>query len=267
MKKAKEKKKRWPYVLLVIFLIIASFTGVVIYNASRNVDDMNRTVDNGMNNLTMYGKMTEIDPGEYKTIKMYGVMKFDVSQYEIEDLGNLSVMKTNMGIMQMVSYVITPYEKNMPMMSMDFMYILGKRKVYIEFYDLVADTKSDEYRKVLEELGMFRDRHYALEDLEVEPAWYDEYMTIAAHKQGDLDDEDQIEELFCDAVRSYMEAASKLDKLKPEQIAEKQKITQDYCDTLVEQGGVSTDVFKKSLGEDKTKEFFDKVMFGPQLYE
>lgn len=41
---------------------------------------------------------------------MKGIMNFDVSQYDVENIGDLSVMTVNMGFMQMTSYVITPYK-------------------------------------------------------------------------------------------------------------------------------------------------------------
>ena len=37
-------------------------------------------------------------------------------------------------------------------------------------------------------------------------------------------------------------------------------------DGLIDKGGVSTDVFKKELGEAKTRDFFNKVFFGTELY-
>ena len=36
----------------------------------------------------------------------------------------------------------------------------------------------------------------------------------------------------------------------------------EYTDGLIEKGGISTDVFKKDLGEEETKKFFDSVFFG-----
>ena len=145
-----KKRKKWPVVLMVIFFIIGFLAGFTTVNASKNMKVMNRTLDSGMKTMSEYASFTPVDPGEYRQIKMYGVMKFDVSQYDIEDTGNLSVMKVNMGFMQMVSFIITPYKKNMPLLSMDFMYIMGKRKAYAEFYDLVADKTTPEYTKVLE---------------------------------------------------------------------------------------------------------------------
>ena len=262
MKDEKVKKKKWPKVLLVIVLIIGAVAGFTAFNASRNMKAMNRTIDSGMSTLREYAEVTPVDAGEFSQIKMYGLMKFNVSQYDVSGVGNLSVMTVNMGFMQMVSYVITPYEKNMPLLSMDFMYIMGKRKAYVEFYDLVPDKSTAEYSEVLASLKEFENKYSSFEDISTDPAWYDELLTVVLHKAGKRADDDRIEEMFCDAVRCYMEKANSAEELSPEAKAEKLAITQEYSDNLIAKGGVSTDVFKKALGEEKTKEFFDKVFFG-----
>ena len=254
-------------ILLVIVLVIGALAGFIAYNASKNMKIMNRTLDEGMQALSERANVTELDAGEYSEIKLYGVMKFDVKQYEVEELGNLSVMKVNMGFMQMVSYIITPYEKDMPMLSMDFMYILSSRKAYAEFYDLTADREAPEYVAVLDNIREFEGRYADLEDITTEPAWYDDLLTVVLHKAGKKKNDDKIREMFTDAIETYMEQADGLDKLSDEDEAEKVYITQVYCDTLVERGGVSTDVFKKELGEKKTKGFFDNVLFGTELYK
>ena len=261
-----KKKKKWPKVLLAIFIIIAILAGFIAYNASKNMKVMNRTLDTGMETISEYAKITPVDAGEYEKIKMYGVLKFHVSQYDIEDIGNLSVMKVNMGFMQMVSYIITPFKKDMPMLSMDFMYILGNRKAYAEFYDFTPDTTASEYAEVLESIKKFEDSYADLEDISTDPAWYDEYTTIALHKAAKRKNDDRVEQMFNDAIRCYMETAKELPLLSDEEKAQKKALTQEYCDNLVEKGGVSTDVFKKALGNETTKDFFDKVLFGTEKY-
>ena len=258
------KKKKWPKVLLVILIIIALLAGFITFNASKNMKVMNRTLDSGMDTISRYATVTSVDAGDFSQIKIYGLMKFNVSQYEIKDLGNLSVMTVNMGFMQMVSYVITPYEKNMPLLSMDFMYIMGKRKAYAEFYDLVPDKTTPEYSEVMDAVKEFESKYSSLEDISTEPAWYDDLMTVALHKAGKRADDEKIEEMFCDAISIYMDQANSLEKLTPEEQAAKLALTQEYSDNLISKGGVSTDVFKKALGEEKTKEFFDKVFFGTE---
>ena len=260
----KSVKKKWPKVLLVIVLIIGVLAGFIAFNASKNMKVMNRTLDSGMKVLSEYDEVTPVDTGDFTQIKMYGLMKFNVSQYDVRNVGNLSVMTVNMGFMQMVSYVITPYEKNMPLMSMDFMYILGKRKAYAEFYDLVADNTDGEYVSVLDSLKEFSNRYSSLDDIVTDPAWYDDLLTVVLHKAGKRADDEKIEEMFCDAIRTYMEKANELKELSEAEKAEKLELTQQYSDNLISKGGVSTDVFKKALGEEKTKEFFDKVFFGTE---
>ena len=110
MKDKSLKKKKLPKVLLTIVLIIGAAAGFIAFNASRNMKVMNRTLESGMKALSEYAEVTPVDAGDFEQIKMYGFMKFNVSQYDVRDLGNLSVMTVNMGFMQMVSYVITPYE-------------------------------------------------------------------------------------------------------------------------------------------------------------
>ena len=78
-------------VLLIIVLLIGAVAGFTVVNASKNMKVMNSTLDAGMETLSGFTEVTPVDAGEYSEIKMYGIMKFDVSQYDIKDLGNLSV--------------------------------------------------------------------------------------------------------------------------------------------------------------------------------
>ena len=131
MKEAKKKgniKKIVLIVLAVILALIAVVSIVVAVIASGNVKAMDACVDAVLQELRSNHTVTAVDAGEYEELTIYGIMKFDVQQYDIEDVGNLSVMKVNMGVMQMATVVITPQDKNLPLLSADFMYILGNRK-------------------------------------------------------------------------------------------------------------------------------------------
>ena len=74
---------------------------------------MNFCAKNAFSILEKNFKVTQIDLGDKSKLKLNSFMKFNISQYDIKNLGNLSSMKMNMGIMQMLSFVITPYEKNL----------------------------------------------------------------------------------------------------------------------------------------------------------
>lgn len=50
----------------------------------------------------------------------------------------------------------------------------------------------------------------------------------------------------------------------PSSADKKREKTEYYANGLLERGGPSTDVFKKSLGKEKTEELFKKVLFGTE---
>lgn len=58
-------------------------------------------------------------------------------------------MKLNMGVMQMATFVLTPDEKDIPVLSADYMFMLPIRKTYLEIYDLVI-YNDDTYKSYLE---------------------------------------------------------------------------------------------------------------------
>ena len=120
-------------ICLLILLAVISVVGF------KNVAAMNRCLDTALEELNQHYTVTALDPGEYKELTFYGVVKFNVEQYKIQGLGNLSVMRVNMGAMQMATFVITPQNKNLPLLSADYMYILSNRKAYLEFYDAVKE--------------------------------------------------------------------------------------------------------------------------------
>ena len=86
------------------------------------------------------------------------------------------------------------------------------------------------------------------------------------HKKLKGSDEDRNRELFLNMLEIYLESSKTLEKSAPEDAERQFEITQNYSDGLIEKGGVSTDVFKKALGEEKTRDFFNRVFFGTDNY-
>lgn len=256
--KAKKILKRILLGLLIVILIVAATVAVI---AAKNVKSMNHCVDAAMAELRSQYTVTEVDPGEYNDLTLYGLMKFDVEQYEIEGIGNLSVMRVNMGLMQMSTFVITPRDRNLPLLSTDYMYILGNRTAYMEFYDVVAQ-QDDAYAALLADLETAIGAYDHLEDTEATPAWYAPLLTVTAYKNGGFSEDPQLEQMLVDCLEVYLEHGKELPELTAEERTEKLEITVEYTDGLIEKGGISTDVFKSALGDETTKDFFDRVFFG-----
>lgn len=222
---------------------------------------MNDCIDAAMNELNIQYTITPIDTGDYKEMTIYGIMKFHVEQYNIKELGNLSIMRVNMGFMQMATLVITPQDKNMPLLSMDYMYILGNRKCYVEFYDVV-EQKDESYNSLMELLSGVEKKYDYLEDIETSTAWYEHLLTVTYYKGGNSDYDEDFKNMMIDSLSTYLSHSKELPKLSGSQRSEKLRITLEYTDGLIEKGGVSTDVFKDSLGDEETKKIFDNVFFG-----
>ena len=189
-------------------------------------------------------------------------MNFDVEQYDIKELGNLSIMRMNaLGLMQMVTIVITPKAKNLPLLSADYMYILSNRKAYLEFYDVV-ENKDSIYQTLLDTLTKGLENYKHLENIETSEAWYAPLLTVTAYKGGKSDADENLKNMLLDSLTTYIEHAKQLPLLSTEAKAKKKEITVAYTDGLIEKGGISTDVFKKELGPEETKNFFDNIFFG-----
>ena len=166
----------------------------------------------------------------------------------------------------MVSFMITPFEKEVPLCTLDFMYIFGNRKSYVEFYDLAGNPDAESYAAVLDSLRTMTTRYTDVEELAIEPHWYDDLLSVSMHKQLNKDQEQLNQEIFYDALRTYITVSKEIEKSSSETAAAQLAATQDYSDGLIEKGGVSTDVFKKAIGEEKTRDFFDSVFFGTAAY-
>ena len=264
--KISQKKGKNKYIMIpvmVIILLSVVILGIGI-TAGKNVKVMNQCVDAALEELGNYYNVVPRDAGEYDEMKIYGIMKFDVEQYEIETLGNLSVMRVNMGFMQMATFVITPREKNLPLLSADYMYIMGKRKSYLEFYDVVKE-KEEQYQDLLKALQEVHGKYEHLENITPSKAWYENLLTVTAYKAGTAAEDQDLQGMLTESVRVYLKHSEKFPVLEETEREEKIRITQEYTDGLIEKGGISTDVFKNALGEEKTKMFFDKVFFGTAM--
>lgn len=255
------KRKILKIVLGVIAALILLVIIVVSSIANTNVKAMNSTVDAVLTTLGETYTLTPVDVGDYKEMKIYGIMKFDVEQYDIAELGNLSIMRMNMGVMQMATVVITPQDKNMPLLSADYMYIISNRKAYLEFYDVVKE-KDAVYTKLLDALTTVQGNYTHLEDIEASEAWYADLLTVTSYKGGKADADKDLENMLVDSLKTYLTHAKTLPLLTEDEKSEKLAITVEYTDGLIEKGGISTDVFKKELGNEETKKFFDNIFFG-----
>ncbi|MCM1133824.1 MAG: hypothetical protein NC340_10190 [Ruminococcus flavefaciens] len=227
------------------------------YNSMRMDKDINATLDL----ISEYYTVTPIDAGEYSSLNIMGMFLFDVQQYEVEGYGNLSIMKTD-GLQQMSTIVLTPYNKELPLISTDYMYNGEGRINYVEFYEVCADSSDEGYQQVLGELSVLNDRYSGLMSTTPSSGWYDDIRPLGLYKMTDYKSDDETSSMLADSFRITLESSLNLPELSDEQKTAKHTAIQQYSDNLVDMGGISTDMFKMAMGVEKTKDFFNSVFFG-----
>lgn len=229
----------------------------------RNID---RRIDSGLKLMRENYTLKEIDTREFRYLHIQQ-MDYTVNQYEIEGVGNLTVMECKDSLaLQMDSFVFTPYYKNLPLFSSDYMYIKERRSFLNEVYSIVA--KEDElYRRYVEEFAKNKSAHDHLPDMPMKECWYDSMRPVCTAKMTAPENDDEIIGIFEENIKTLIKMEKETPLLNEEEYKLKWQRTQAYTDGLVDNGGVSTDVFKAVLGADKTKEFFNTIFFAPALYK
>ena len=253
-------------------LIAGLVIGTGYYHARRyiahtasNTEHMYDSIRYGLSLIKRKFKLTKLCAGKYTDMTMYRLFKFHVERYRIEGIGNLSVMSSKMTTMQMSTFVITPFESNLPLASFDLMYTLGKRKFIIEFYDVADNRDSEEYQKIIAELKATGDGFSDLEDIpprKDDPEWLDKCRSVKIHKQIDIKDDARAILLFTRTLNAYLEAAKHTGALSPADRETQLVCVREYVDNMLEESGVSTAMFKKAYAPDITRDFFGKVFFG-----
>ena len=230
-----------------------------------NMKMIKRRIDAGLSMLQKVYRVTETDTGTLESFAVAG-RHHAIRQYEIEGVGNLLVMTNpKEGAMQMDTFTITPYYKNLPLFTTDYMYFEDKRMFLNEIYDLVEE-KDGLYREYIAGFAQNCTSVADLEDMPMKKCWYDSIRPVVAAKIAPPEEDDRILDLFLKNLSTFIEMEQKTPLLPPEKRAGKWQKNYDYARALVENGGVSTDLFVQSLGADETKRFFYSVFFAPYRY-
>ncbi len=233
---------------------------------------MDKEAETVLDMLSQYYTVTPIDAGEFANIGiaaplapgMIVNMDFVVDQYLVEGYGNLSIMKTD-GVQQMSTIVLTPFDKDMPLISTDYMFMGESRISYIEFYGL--GVNGDENMPVFNDLAVLKDRYAQYMDTAPTPGWFDEVRTMGLFKVSTYQDDAAISQMLYDSIRITMDASVNAPVLDPATRDAKHVIVQNYVDNLIANPGVSTAIFNMCLGPQVTTTFFNNVFFGTGLYQ
>ena len=207
--------------------------------------------------LDLLGKkytLCPISAGEFASLKANG-MTFSVSAYVAEGLGHVSVMRAKgfFGLMKMDTLMIVPKEKDLPLYSYDRIFAMGNDTLIVELYDTMIETAD------LSALDAAKQKFSHLEERDPGEHWYDNIkLAESISKKGKKAQTAALDSLTLAHFEAYLDANAQ----RVSDVSLKNEKSAQYVNGLLTNGGPSTDVFKKSLGADKTAELFHSVLFG-----
>ena len=205
--------------------------------------------------ITSRYHLNAITLGEFSKIKSGG-MSFDVWAFHAEGLGHVSAMTASgfLGLMKMDTLIINPTERDMPLFSYDRIQAKGNDTLIFELYDTCLEQAE------LSRVGEAKKNFANLPDHDLGQHWYDPIkLDVSMCKKGKRSHTPDFDKCSLEYLSAFLEDAGNASYCDP---AGKQAKASDYVDGLLTNGGPSTDVFKKAIGEEKTAALFHNVLFG-----
>lgn len=210
--------------------------------------------------LDVIGKsfpLEELPCGEYEKMKVSGML-FRIRRFYAQGLGPVSVMAAGgfFGLMKMNTLIITPTQKDMPLFSYDRVQAMGNDTLIFELYDTLLGNPD------LSALAQVKQDAAYLPDYDLGEHWYDPIkLPESLAKKGRKKETQGFDATVLHYLAKFLDAAQKADVC---QAAPKREKASVYVEGLLKNGGPSTDVFKKGIGDEKTAALFRKILFATE---
>ena len=196
--------------------------------------------------------------GEYRKMKVNG-MNFQIWAFHAKGLGHVSAMVASgfFGLMKMDTLIINPTEVDLPLFSYDRVHAMGNDTLIYELYDTLVGEAD------LSGLEAVKGKASDLPDHDLGSHWYDDIkLPVSLSKKG----KKAHTAAFNSCAMQYLEAfLATSQNAAPCEAEPKREKASVYVEGLLTHGGPSTNVFKKSIGEEKTAELFRKTLFATPI--
>ena len=259
-------ESRIPIGRIILFLILA-LALFIIYTSIRNTITLNKFIEEIFAIVKKNYKLEEIDIGDLKKIRVKNILVFYSKVYYIPGFGYLSIMTVNLGIMQMITFNVNPFEKDLPQFINDIIFLFGKRTVLIEFYDSMLDKKNNKYINFLNKIKEIHKKYSDLEFCKTKENWSDSILSECIKKTGTVKHWNRMTIMFNELLEIYLEYAKEASELNEDEKEKKILIIKGICDTFIEKGGIAVNTFKSSVGAEKTAEVLGKIIYSYLLYK
>ena len=191
----------------------------------------------------------------------------EVHRYDIKGVGNLLTMTAkDVDQNQLSSFVLTPYFKNLPLFSTDYVYNDDKRFFLIEIYDL-SIGHDEAYLAGIDSFAEIAKSWDDMPEFPTQPRWYDDIRPVCIGKCPSREQDDLSLGRFLEALALFVAMEQAAPALSGDDLAKKWQANADYANGLIDQGGVSTDMWTQAFGAENTRRFFLEVFFGPACYK
>ena len=244
----------------ILFTVITILLSIFIYIIFRNKKLVNKSIKDIIKIIESKYSLKHIDIGELRQLTAYGIISFNSEIYHIENLGILSILTSNLGFMQLFTLQIVSFEKDLPLLTIDIMYMLNKRVFLIEIYDLMMDNQNSDYKLFLNKIEDIKKGYSDLPNFEVKKSWHLEYLSGVVNKKYGTKDEQKFIDLLSQIANIFIEYSTTAKKI--ENVAKKISLVEEFGNKLVDKGGISTDMFKRLFGIEKTRKYLGNVLFG-----
>lgn len=193
------------------------------------------------------------DIGSFASMKGRGT-QFRTRVYDAEGAGRLCLMKMRAfaGIMRMETGVFSPTDLDGPIFSFDYIRVVGKETLFLEFYDTTLTHPG------FEKLGEIKGRYAYIPEYDPGEHWYDSLrLPVSDFKRGR-----KIRRDLRQMVQDYSEMYfNLLAECAPCDAGEKKKCNAAFVDGLLNNGGPAVDSFEKMMGRGRTEDFLRQYMF------
>jgi len=196
----------------------------------------------------------------WKFLKMFKII---VNSRQGDRTARVNCLDATMFVfMKMFTLFIRPdYNYNLPMLSVDFIFIGGKRVFIIEVIDPahIEDANKKIYyskmRKWMPEVAKFEQSDIS--------EWWKDYLTdFSIHIKADRTKDELLFDIYKAYLEAYVDMTKNAEELSPDMSAKVKGGIEQYVSTLLAKGGPAVNVFEKMLGPEGQQEYVRTVMFG-----
>ena len=246
----------------IILVIIISIISYFIIKAIESSKVINKTLVQGLEVIKKYTNLKEIDIGNYRKIVIKKIFPFYTTAYKIENVGFLAILSINIGIFQVFSFHLSPYQKDFPILIIDYMRCFGKRQTLFETYNATLDKNNNILKNFINEFEQIKFNYSDIKDWKLSPQWADRRMVVNMRKEDNDKQDERFTSLFSDVVEIYMKNVINMPILKGEEKNKKCRLIKEFAEQLVINGGIASKIFKSSMKEEDVIKLFVELFFG-----